>query len=565
VNANDKNKVIKGMNVIYQFSKYWVAIVLLLVFAACEDQLEKEPFDAFATTTFWTSEENALIALNAAYRGNILANAASFNANDWWDYNGLLWLELATDNAYDRRLDNSVNNILTNGTMTPNLALLPQYWNASYKRIARCNDFLENIGQVPLAETRKKRMVAEIRFLRACQYFYLSQYFRSVPLVTKTLTLQEANTISRASHQEVVGYALAEFAAAAADLPRFKDIPNAEIGRASKQAALAFLGRLQLGEDLFAEAAQTYKSIIDLGDNLIDPNYSSIFLESNENSAENIFSIQFVPNLLSNGILQHHAPSIMGGFSLVNPLANLVEAYQFTDGTPFSYADPRYDYKDIGKNRDPRLRYTILYDGAPVGNKRYVSHPDSTTSVEQVQSPVFQSTKTGYGQLKFIDVHFTGNLQTGYGGNLPIIRYAEVLLSYVEAKLEAGQPIDQALLDATINKVRGRASVNMPPITETNPAVLRPILRNERRVELALEGIRLWDLLRWKIADQVLKGDFYGHPYPVSKRAIRKKNAAAPADPYKRWYVTTKNFRKGMDETWPIPQSEVNINPNLAK
>jgi hypothetical protein len=146
---------------------------------------------------------------------------------------------------------------------------------------------------------------------------------------------------------------------------------------------------------------------------------------------------------------------------------------------------------------------------------------------------------------------------------LPIIRYAEVLLSYLEAKMEAGQTIDVALLDATVNRVRGRQSVNMPKITVTEANTLRPLLRNERRVELALEGIRLWDLLRWKIADQVLKGDFYGHPFPGIKTAIKKKSATAPNDPYSRWYVTSKAFRKGIDEYWPVPQAEVNINPNL--
>ncbi|HXH98742.1 MAG TPA: RagB/SusD family nutrient uptake outer membrane protein [Sphingobacteriaceae bacterium] len=249
----------------------------------------------------------------------------------------------------------------------------------------------------------------------------------------------------------------------------------------------------------------------------------------------------------------------------LNPLSNLMEAYQFTDGTTFSYTDARYDYTDLSKNRDPRLKYTILYDGAAVGNKRFVSHPDSATSTDQVQFPVTQASQTGYGQMKWIDPNFTWNLMTGYGANMVIIRYAEVLLSYLEAKMEAGESIDQALLDATINRVRGRLSVNMPRINQTNATLLRPILRNERRVELALEGTRLRDLFRWGIADQVLKGDFFGHPYPVSKRAIRKKNAAAPVDPFRRWYVTNKNFRKGIDETWPIPQAEVNINPKLGQ
>ncbi len=542
---------------------FTVLPLLIISLTACRKELDTKPLDAFSVTNFYNSETNVQLALNALYRGSILTNGASFNPVDWWVYSGLLWLEMATDNAYDRRLDNSVFNRLTNGTLVNSNNALQFYWTGSYYRIAHCNDFLENINKVTMDETKKKRMIAEARFIRACQYFYMSQYWGSVPLITKVLTSDEANNVSKAPHADLIKFTIAELTAAAADLPRTKDIPAAEIGRASKQAALAFLGRTQLGEAMYADAAATYKTIIDFGDNIIDPNYSSIFLESNENSLENIFSIQFIPNLQSNGIMQHHAPGIMGGYDLLDPLASLMEAYQFTDGTSFSYTDPRYDYRDLSKNRDPRLKYTLYYNNAPFRNTNFISHPDSANSYDQVQSPTKQTSQTGYGQHKWIDENFTGNLQTAYGGNLVIIRYAEVLLSYLEARMEAGMPIDQALLDATVNRVRGRESVNMPKFTQTDPTLLRDLLRNERRVELALEGTRLWDLLRWKVADQVLKGDFYGHPYPVSVRAIRKKNAAAPVDPYRRWFVTTKNFRKGMDEYWPIPLAEVSINPKL--
>jgi hypothetical protein len=111
----------------------------------------------------------------------------------------------------------------------------------------------------------------------------------------------------------------------------------------------------------------------------------------------------------------------------------------------------------------------------------------------------------------------------------------------------------------TINKTRGRASVKMPPVTVTDAAALRPILRKERRIELALEGIRYWDLLRWGILGDVMQGDFWGASFPLSTKTGSK------ADPTgnKRWYVDTKAFKKGVDEVWPIPQSEININPGL--
>ena len=160
-----------------------------------------------------------------------------------------------------------------------------------------------------------------------------------------------------------------------------------------------------------------------------------------------------------------------------------------------------------------------------------------------------------------MDPNFSASI-VNYGGNWNIVRYAEVLLSYLESKLEAGAPIDQALLDETINKVRGRASVNMPPVTETDRTLLREILRKERRNETAFEGIRYWDLMRWRIADKVLKGDFYGAPFPNTIKPIRKKGNIV--DPHSRWFVTSKNFRVA-DYQWPIPQSETNINPNLPK
>ncbi len=546
----------------YRILSYFILFSLVLSFSACETELEKSPLDEFDNATFWNSKENVELALAAVYRGNIVANAWGGGANDWWSGNGLLYLELASDNAYHGQGENLGWNRLSNGTLTADgIGILDMYWDNGYKRIARANNFLENVDRVPLEVEELERYNAEVRFIRACQYFYFSQYFGSVPLVTETLTQEEANNVTKASHQELVDFVISELTAAAGGLPRFKDIPSSERGRASKQAALAFLGRIQLAEGYFADAAETYKEIIDFGDNIIDPQYRTLFIEANENSAENIFSIQFIPNLLANGFMQYNGPRVLGAYSFINPLADLMEAYQFEDGTEFSYEDPRYNPDDISENRDPRLGYTIYYNGAPIQDGiQYISHPDSSSPDRIMRL----NSKTGYSIRKYMDESITGDFYSANGGNIPVVRYAEVLLSYLEAKLEAGDAIDQGLLDQTINQVRQRPAVNMPPITETNPELLRPILRNERRVELAMEGLRYWDLLRWRVGGEELVGDFYGHPYPDAETEIRKKDPSAPEDPYSRWYVTTKNFREGMDYYWPVPQSEVNINPNLA-
>lgn len=545
----------------FRYKNIWAGLLgISLLFASCQDQLDKNPLDQFANESFWKSENDARLAITGLYRGEIqMNNGAEYSPTDWWSYYGLLYLEFASDNAYDRRGDNADLNKLSNGTLTSSVGVLRNYWRSSYKRIARANFFLENINKAPLDQATMSRYVAEARFIRAAQYYYLSQHFGSVPLVTKVLTLQEANNVDKVSKEEVVAFVAKEFAETVNDLPSYAALATQERGRITKQGVLAFLGRLQLSEKDYLGAIKSYGSIIDARENSIDPNYSSLFDGTNETSNEIIFASQYLTDLAANAMLQHNYPRGVGGWHLHNPLGSLVEAYQFNDGTPFSYNDPRYDARDLTKGRDPRLGYSIITNGDVFNDYRYMSHPDLTLSEDQLTTTK-QATRTGYGLRKFNNEKFSGDLQNS-GIDLPVIRYAEVLLSYLEAKLENGDAIDQALLDATINKVRARASVNMPALQATDAATLRPILRNDRRVELALEGIRYWDLLRWDVAHDVLQGEFYGAPFPGATNL--RVNPSGIQDQHSRWYVTSKSFRKGQDRYWPIPQSEVNVNPKL--
>lgn len=540
--------------------KSLIAIMLVFSSFSCFEKLEQYPTDAFASGTFWTSESNALIALTGMYRGNI-NYGTQVVPSDWWTYCGIVFLEFATDNAYDRRGDNSTYNRLTDGTLLPNNNVVNGYWQGSYRRIAITNDFLENIDNVNMPEEKKQRMKSEAKFLRATQYFYMSQFWGDVPLVTTTLTPDEANNVEKSSKSVIVDFTIQELKEAVDGLPRFSQIPSSEIGRASKQAALAFLGRLYLAEKRFAEASAVYQQIINYGDNIIDSKYGPLFTTENENSRENIFSVQFVSGLAPNAMPQHAYPAASSGWHIINPLGSLAEEYGFDDGSPFSYDDPKFIQADMGANRDQRFRDTFIWNESTFQGRRYICHPDSTQSVDQLTYSK-QATRTGFGFRKYFDESFNGNLRTDYGGNIPIIRYAEVLLSYLEAELEAGNAITQDLLDQTINLVRGRPSVGLPPITEVDPVVLRDILRRERRIELAFEGTRLWDIFRWEIGDEVLNGDFWGAPFPNS---VRYPTTSIKLDPQSRWYVTSKKFRPGVDDRWPIPESETNINPKLAQ
>lgn len=534
---------------------YGVLIGATMLTTACN--LERTPLASFSEDTFWTSEENAMIALTGLYRGT-LAYGVDYGVSDWWTYSATIIVDGVSDIGYDRRAFNNDMGKLTSGGLINTNGLIKSFWQNSYKRIEIANRFIENIDKVPANPELINRMKSEARFIRACQYFYLASYFGDSPLVTKLLTLDEANSVTKATKEQVLQFAIDEFTEIATILPRQKLISKDEIGRACSQAAYSFLGKSLVLKKDWRGAATAFKAIIDLGDSEIAPKYSELFYSVNENSTENIFSTQFIDNLGGNGLPQHAYPIMKGGWCLVNAASGLVEDYEFKDGTPFSYTDSRYNPRNLGSDRDPRLDYTIYYDGGTFKGSTYICDP-STTSLDKIGAG--QVTQTGYLLRKFFDEGWAGDI-TSYGANIPIVRYADVLLMYLECELEAGGAIDQTLLDATINKIRSRADVKMPPITDTNPATLRDKIRHERKIELAFEGHRLWDLFRWGIAEQELNKDIYGAPFPYVKdqKLIKKKGGVS--DPYSRWYVDKRSFKKGQ-EVWPVPQAEQNINPNL--
>src|SRR5690606_13866378 len=209
-------------------------ILILFVSISCDEKLDQYPRNKFDKENFWSNEANTMIGLTGVYRGNILYGNLG-NPLDWWTYCGLVMLESATDNAFDRRGANAAQNKLTNGTLLGNNGVITRLWQGSYIRIAISNDFLENIERVTMERGKIDRMIAEARFIRACQYFYMSQFWGSVPLITKTLTPQEANVVVKAPRNEIIDFVITELTQAAEDLPLYRNIPQSEFGRASKQ------------------------------------------------------------------------------------------------------------------------------------------------------------------------------------------------------------------------------------------------------------------------------------------------------------------------------------------
>ncbi len=548
-----KTKIKNTLNTISAILIISLSIRLL---TGCEDLLDKQPLDRLSTATFWKTENDALLALTGVYfiEGQN-STGAKQNYNLWNQDTYLRLFEATTDNGFEK--DNNVTDF-NNGNLTPAYGPVRDLWSTSYVTITKCNNFLDNIDKVIMDAVKQAQMKAEVKTIRAYDYFWLSFLWGDVPLATKMLTIDEANKITCTSKAEVINFVIKELQDAIDDLPVTR--PASEKGRITKGGALAILGRIFLAEKRWADARDTYKQVIDMNIYIIDPRFKELFEDGGENSNEIILTSKRMPDVYGNSILLSCLGFTWGGFHHYSPYNELVEEFECIDGKTINES-PLYNVDKPYINRDPRMLKTFFIDGVTVfKGKMYVSHPDSSAS--KYPDQLTRRPWSGYALKKFADEGYTGEVRL-YGCDFPMIRYAEVLLSYLEANIEAGTPITQALLDQSINKVRGRVEIGMPPVTETDPVKLTTILRRERRVELAWEGLRLFDLFRWRTAHIMLKGRFYGMKLCTSIQAPTYKKFPVNANGY--YFCEETNFRENVDYLWPIPQTERDVNPNLTQ
>ncbi|PZR24194.1 MAG: RagB/SusD family nutrient uptake outer membrane protein [Citrobacter freundii] len=525
-----------------------IGIVSLLVMAAgCKkDFFDKQPLDAISDATFWKTEKDASLALTGCY--NI---GAGWTGETFWMPRSLLGLDLMAGFGSEKEL---IPDHVTDGTLTSSYWVIGSYWANSYRKIATCNNFLDNIVNISMDATKKAMMTAEVRTLRAYEFLNLALYYGDVPLPKKRLSIEEANSIARSPKAEVWNFVETELNESYTALPQTRS--SAEMGRLTSGAALAILGRVQMAEKKWSAAAASYKKIIDAGTYEIDQQgFRRLFMLTGESSKEVVLASQFIEDTYGHVMLQYLYPETWGGWHQFSPYNELVQAFECRDGKTIDQS-PLYNPNSPYDNRDPRLDYTIMINNRTTfKGVTYVSTPNSSSP-----DRMNKYNWSGYCINKFMDSTFSGNLMN-YGGNFSLIRYPEVLLSYLESKLEAGDPIDQPLLDATINKVRGRASVNMPAVTVGTTAAIRASVRRERTAELAFEGLHYFDILRWGIAGTELNRQFTG-----MKLTNNPANYTDyPVDANGFFIYQKRNFVVGRNELWPVPQSERDINPNLTQ
>jgi hypothetical protein len=544
---------------------YSTAVLLLLCLASCKkDFLTREPLDSITDDTYWKTEEQLKLAVNACY-----ANLKGKNVVD---------MENMGDNTIYPSLSDYL--AISTGNFDYSLGTLNSEWRAQYEGIRRCNNFLANYRKAEgtVKEPLLNQFAGEARFLRAFLYSYLSFFFGDVPLVTRPLDITDEQILGpRTPNSEVVDFILSQLDTAAAELPVTYKSEN--LGRITKGAALAWKAKVALYYGKHDVAEQAAKAVMDLKQYSLYTNgnkatsYNELFTHAGKlvagKNKETILARLYLADIsMHNMSREVQVPDQTSRFS---PTKSLVDAYLCTDGLPI-HKSPLYvedSYEGIFKNRDPRLSQTVLSPGSAWGGQDDGDPDDKPNAMFNI--PKFNADKkgsitaTGFYFTKYVDIP-TVSIYNKDPNDIHILRYAEVLLTYAEARFEEGK-LTQEDLDMSINLLRDRVGMKRMVLTElaANGLDVREEIRRERRVELALEGQRYFDIKRWK-QGELLSRDVKG----MKKSFIANYNQnfvkAIPADENGYMIINTgRNFDAAKGYLWPVPLTQLERNPNLGQ
>ena len=511
--------------------------ITILISSSCAD-LDISPLDARSELNYWQSEEDAVTFLNSMYADLMSADT-------------YLFLNALSDDAY-AKANEDIRNI-GNGNYDPSNGTIRGHWADRYQGIRRANIFLNNINKVSeLSDVERESLIAQAKFIRAWHYFYLTQLFGDVPLVTDEITIAESQTLTRADKNVIKDFINSELESAISSLP--EDYPNDQKGRITKDAAIAFKSRFHLYNNENEQAATLASQLI--GKYSLYPNYGDLFKMNNEFNNEIILDLQYVPINREHNIQYFLIPPSEGGYASFSPSQELVDTYTMINGLPIDDPSSGYDENNPYANRDPRLSANVVHDNYNWtrfdGSQLIIdTSPEASPNGINFSS---NSTPTGYYVAKYYDRSARNVIFSGL--NLILIRYAEVLLNYAEAKINTGT-FNSTDWDNTIKLIRQRAGLTGSTALDfpgSNQDLLTQIVRDERRKELAFEaGHRFFDIRRWAIAENVLNGWQHGIKTDIS-----------PEDNgYQR--VDFRTFDPDKHYLWPIPQSERDLNKSLSQ
>lgn len=491
-------------------------------------------------------------------------------------------LESATDEAEGPGSNSSSAYIQwATGSINANAGVAGDAWNTSYANIRRVNIFFRNLPGSPLTGTLKNTSRAEARFLRAWYYFNLVKHYGGVPLVGDTVYTGETPIrVERRSFEDCINYIISELDLAAQSLPPSQFSFN--YGRITSGAARALKARVLLyaasplfngGQVAAAEplrsltgyptadpnrwklAADAAKAVIDLNlyqlyeDNNTAPGYGFYKLFTQRRNDEHILQGMRPKNRELEGMWLPPSRSAGDG---ANPTKEMADAFPMRNGKAIADPGSGYNPNDPYRDRDPRFNYSIIHNESMVWLNNGPKQP-VYTYVGVPQDAIYIGTSTGFYINKMLQDDVVPNNFNETERCFPLIRYAEILLNYAEALNESGG--STADIYAAIEAIRKRAGLD----PYTLPAgltkdQLREAIRAERRIELAFEEHRFWDVRRWKIAPQTDNKMMHGTEIT--------KNGGSYA--YQIINVRPHVFRDAM-YLWPLPQGELSKSPELLQ
>src|SRR5690554_1187039 len=525
-----------------------VFVATIVAFSSC-NELDLSPTNKFTDADYWTSTDKASAVLSMAYSQMFDANY--FFAN-----------ERLSDNLYEGR-GNTDEKIITSGQADASLGRFANEWKACYEGIKTCHIFIDNVDLVPnMDPALKERMLAEIRYIRASLFFRLTTHYGDVPLFDYNITLQEANTIERSPKEAVLTFVRDELNAVAPALPKAVEYADKDKGRITQGAAMTLLARTYLYENDWTNVASITGDIIngDYGNYNLFPSYEGLFHPDNEQNEEVILDLGYALTFRTWMEMYDAIPITVGGrINAFAPTQELVNDYIMRNGKGIEEEGSGYNEDDPYVNRDPRFGASIVYHGYQWEDEKdnvstiYIrpgsAKPAGASDLDEYSGPGQNSTSTGYYIRKYFDPEAPEGMDAGL--NLILMRYADVLLMYAEAKNELGE-MNESVWNQTIRPIRVRAGfTDAGALNYPGNDNMREIIRRERRSELAIEGLRLFDIRRWGTIETVMNGTPHGAKFAANNTQYIE--------------LEQRRFNPERDYLFAIPQSQRDINENLTQ
>lgn len=502
----------------------FILTATIVVLAACKRDFDAVNPNAPTIASFWKNETDATRGINAVY-GTFYRTASLYSR--WIFYHGIL----KSDEGFGSGGDGGLNNLMRFNQTDYNQNLTADTWQTLYVGVFRANQVIANVPNITMNETTKKRIIAEAKFLRALFYFNLTLYYGRPPLM---LTPSQPKDVPpNATTAEAYAQVAKDLTEAIADLP--VSYPAADLGRATKGAAYALLGKTYLQQKMYQQAADAFAYLVTGAGNStysLTADYRDNFIITRENNSESIFEIQFNENVNENtdddvneGAINNTGTSISQFFA--------PPGVGFSDGGARRWVvDEFLQERTVTNAQDPRLAASFIFNNAnPAGptativygqtfQNRYGNGPDAN----------------GVWFRKLLNDHWKNQEGFRSPNNYRLIRYADVLLMYAECLNGLNRTAEAY---PYVDRVRQRAG--LATLTAAKPGLNQTQfltqLKHERVTELAGEGWRWADLQRW--------GD------------LSPALATRDAD--------FTGFIVGKHEYYPIPQSDIDLNSNLKQ